>query len=120
MLDEPLKTLKSILKCIEELDIKSNFKIECLKVCFKFVHALCGTYILRKCVPQSWSCTGKWYLTCLMFIRSKCKSNWNTVTDSMSHHRSNSTVTRCTACGSYSVLVTCVLWNLISTHSVLY
>ena len=37
MLAELLKTLISIKKGIVELDIKSNFEIECLKVRFKFV-----------------------------------------------------------------------------------
>ena len=43
MLAGLLKMLISIYKGIEELDIKSNFEIECLKVHFKFVHAFYGT-----------------------------------------------------------------------------
>ena len=33
------------MKGVEKLDIKSNLEIISLKLCFKFVHALCGTYI---------------------------------------------------------------------------
>ena len=43
MLAELLKTLISIKKGIEELVIESYFEIQCLKVRFKFVLALCGT-----------------------------------------------------------------------------
>ena len=32
---------------VEKLDIKSNFKIISLKMCFGLIHALCGTQILR-------------------------------------------------------------------------
>ena len=43
MLVELHKTFLSIYKRIEELDIKNNFKIECVKVRFKCVHAPFGT-----------------------------------------------------------------------------
>ena len=35
------------MKGVEKLDIKSNLEIISLKVCFKLVHAHCGTQILR-------------------------------------------------------------------------
>ena len=35
------------MKGVEKLDIKINLEIISLKVCFKLVHALCGTQVLR-------------------------------------------------------------------------